>query len=812
MLLRATLFLALFAGLCAAQDTKKNSWDWFRERDYDRALEGLTQDNKLYPKTAAIIDGMGWCEYFLGRMDKAEKLFKEALVADANYKWSKQGLELVAGARKAPLEAAKALLAAGSFREARSAFADAHEAKLPAAALAELSSGEGWSLYWQALYDDAIRCFQRAARESAEHADAQRGIAWCLYAKGQWSEAVAPLKHVLKAAPSDADAHMVLAWCNYWRKQYGDAVKAFDAASKLLPESAAPFTGLAWCAERQARTADALTMFANALRRDPSVLGADLNTLIGQRAEWRTLYSATAIGWLRLKRPTDALAIIALWPESERNGEVLLVSAVAELRLGNLEGARKALVAAQSRNAAAVDFGLQRSDGTFAASATSPQHVDGWILLAEGKAAEATRSFLGAATDKPSQVEALLGRGWAAFADRPLTADGPFKEALVLFPESMDAASGLAAVRQWRMAEFDAAATLLATSAADALAAVEKILAASDGRFPPEENHRLHVLHSWTLKTLGRRDEAKAALKRAVDLKPDSGAAHYALLLLSLEDGRHMDARSHAEAARKDDAWKNDATVLVTIAKAEASEQRNVEARRDFEAAVAAAPFDAQALAAFGTYEHAARNFVEARILLERAFWIDPSLATGAEMRHLLIENAEYDKLHAAEAWGWFARAEYQKASGSFERALKADERAPDLRRGLGLSLLRTGKLKEASEHLDKHCAAQLKESTREETWGVLSSMLSEWGWALYYAGQYADATRAFSRLATLHSGTRPGFADPQAALGWCFIKQGKLDQAKRAFLDAVTINPRHELTLQGLEELLASARKENSR
>ncbi len=99
MLLRATLFLALLAGLCAAQDTKKNSWDWFRERDYDRALEGLTQDNKLYPKTAAIIDGMGWCEYFLGRMEKAEKLFREALVADANYKWSKQGLELVAGAR-----------------------------------------------------------------------------------------------------------------------------------------------------------------------------------------------------------------------------------------------------------------------------------------------------------------------------------------------------------------------------------------------------------------------------------------------------------------------------------------------------------------------------------------------------------------------------------------------------------------------------------------------------------------------------------------------------------------------------------------
>ncbi len=812
MLTRAAVLLALLAILIPAQDTKKNSWDWFRERDYERALDGLTQDNKLYPKTAAIIDGMGWCEYFLGRMDKAEKLFKEALIADANYKWSKQGLDLVAGARKAPIDAARALLAAGSFREARAAFADAHEAKLSAAMLSELSAGEGWSLYWQALYDDAIRCFQRAAREAAELADAQRGIAWCLYAKGQWSEAVAPLKHLLKAEPADADAHMILAWCHYWRKQYGDAGKAFEASSKLLPENSAPFTGLAWCAEQQSRTADALAHFCNALRRDPSVLGAELNTLIGQRGEWRSLYAAAAIGWLRLKRPSDALAIIALWPESEQSGEILLAAAVAQLRLGNLEAARKALVAAQGRNATSVDFGLQRVDGTFATSATSPAHVEGWILLAESKAADATRAFLGTATDKNSQIEASLGRGWAAFAERPLTAEGPFKEALALFPESMDAASGLSAVRQWRMAEFDAAATMLASSAADALAAIEKIQSSTDGRFPPEENHRLHVLHSWALKTLGRRDEAKAALQRAVELKSDSGAAHYALLLLSLEDGRNMDARSHAEAARKDDAWKSDSTVLVTIAKAEAAEQRNAEARRDFEAAVASSPFDAHALAAFGSFEHSSRNFIEARILLERAFWIDPSLATGAEMRRLLIGNAEYDKLHAAEAWGWFARAEYPKAQGAFERALKADERAPDLRRGLGLSLLRTGKLKEATEHLEKHCAAQLKEGTREEAWGVLSSMLSEWGWSLYYAGQYADATRAFSRLATLHSGTRPAFADPQAALGWCFIKLGKIDQAKRALLEAVTINPRHELTLQGLEELLASTKKENAR
>lgn len=808
MMRNATWLIALLAVILPAQSAKKNSWDHFRERNYEQALEGLTQDNKLYPKVAAIIDGMGWCEFFLNRHDKAERHFRDALSVDAQYKWSKQGLELIAAARKAPADAAQALLAAGNFREARAAFAAAHESRLPPSTLAELSSGEGWSLYWQALYDDAIRCFQRAAREHSEHVDAQRGMAYCLYAKGQWTDAIAPLKHLLRAAPKDVDAQLVLGWCHYWRKQYNDASAAFANAAQLQPEAGNPRTGLGWCLERQSQSDAAYAHFFWSLQREPSALGADLLALIAQRPQWRGLRTAAALGWLANDNPTYALSALDLSTVDAPRGDELLVAAVACLRLQDLAQARKHFEAAKLAGATPLDFGLRKTNGTRAPSATSLAHVEGWILLAEGRAADAARAFLQCAAENAGQVEALLGRGWAAFSDNPLTAEGHFREALALLPECADAQTGLSRVREWRLAEYETAKTLLLSDANAALTACEKIVAASDGRFPATEQHRLHVLRANALKALGRRDEAKAALRQAVDLQPEAGEAHHALLCMALEDNRVMDARSHAEAARRDKTYENNAQVLVTIAKAKASEKRQEEALHDFEAAVASAPFDAPILAAFAEFEHAANRVVEARILLERACYVDPSIAETAAISRIAAANAEYEKLNAAQAWGWFGRAEYAKAIAAFEKALKVDALAPDLRRGLGLSLLRCGKLREASEHLEKHCASTLKEGIREETWGMLSSMLSEWGWAHYYAGQFADAIRVFTRLVTLHAGTAKPFADPHAALGWCFLKQGKTDQAKRAFLDAILIYPRHELALQGLEALLEAGKK----
>ena len=805
MMLRCTILFALLLCTLCAQD-KKSAWDLFRERDYERALVALKKDSQLYPRTAAIIDGMGWCEYFLGRNDNAEKLFRESLAADPEYKWSKQGLELLGLTRAAPLQAAARLLSDADYQGARLAFQRIHDGKTAAGpeCKGRASAGEGWCLYWLGQNDEAIKLFQRAWKEQPDLTDAQRGIGLCLYAKGENIKALDALRHVLKAEPTDYSSRLSAAWCLYLRKSYAEAEKEFRTALQQVPAGYGALSGLGWALEQQGNQAEALKCFEQAVVLSYDQFTTELRALAFGRADWKGLAFHAAMGAMRQRSDAAAKAeldyIVGQEPVAAK---ARLAHAVARLRCGEYDGALQEVEQARAQEGAVfIELSLALADGRSAPTHTDCDTVKGWALLALGRNDDAARMFLQAMSNNTNNVEATLGRGWALFATGAATeAAQAFQQALSALPLCTDAQSGLATVSAWRTAAYTTALQQSLTDPNATIAACDALLAANDGRYPADRLDLVHILRAQALRRLKRTDEAKDAYKAAVQRKPDSGGAHKGLMEIALAEGRTQDAISHAAGARTDAAFINDSEVLTVLADATFADRLIEPARKLYEEAITAGPTDAGALFAYALFEIDQKRIIEARLLLERAFAWNPSLAASVRARQTMESNAEFDKLHGVLGWSWLGRGKLAEAVTAFELSIAKDPREKEARRGLGLALLRLKKVKEANEALEKYVLG-LQSDMRECPWGTLSTTLSEWGWALHEAGQWTQATQVFSRLATLHLGEKVVYADPYNGLGWCWLRLNRFDQAKKSFLDAISISPRYESALQGLEAL----------
>jgi tetratricopeptide (TPR) repeat protein len=809
--LRGIIAALAVAGAALAQSggsaPKKTSWDLFRERDYARALEEFRKDLNLYPRNAAITDAMGWCELFLGRHDKAEALFKEALKSDADYKWSKQGLDAVAGARRAPLEEAWAAYQAGRYSDARVLYEKIVEGKTsaPPSAHADALAGVGWCLFSLGRHEEALKAFNQAVQKRPNVADWYRGIGYCQYARGRWADALVPLALSLKIEPDDYQARVTAGWCHYFKKTYDDAQREFRKALETAPDGWSALQGLAWCHERTGKPNEAFAAFRRAIAASPDAFDAEARKLAESRADWRRLF--VDCGWSALRGRQDAraqaelAAALRILPE-DREAQCGL--AFVSFRLADyaraLEIAEK-LVAA--REDPPVEFPAPLAGGKTGKVACDLATLRAWCKLRQGRYDEALAGFKETVAAHPDWPDALCGVGWSLYSKGDYAAaERSFQEAARLLPGYSDAEAGIAAVLAWRYADYNAGWAQLEASQEDAaVATFSALLEKTDGRFPCDRKDLLEASLGWALARLATKDDAaaKAAFARALEKNPALGLAHKGLGML-LKDRRHWaEALESLQKARKDPAFAKDADVLVWTGWCHLKMNDPKEAAEAFNEALASNPRSGGAAAGLG-WTHLSKNeVIEARIAFERAIWLDPAATDDPDLRREMKARNDLLRLHGAFGWAWFQRAAYAKAEADFREALVSDPNDRENLRGCGLTLLRRGELKEAGELLGRYFA---RAAPRENPWGPLATALSEWGWTLYRAQKYGEAIDVFNREAALFTGERLQYADPHDGLGWCQLKLDRPEQARAEFLKAIAISPRHESSLKGLETL----------
>ncbi len=810
------LILALAAALTGQTDSaagsrKATAFDLLRGRDYARALEEFRRDAILYPKSAVVLDGMAWCEFFLGRLDRAEEGFREALRHDPEYRWSRQGLESIAAARTAPLEEVRSLLAAGRHAEARLAcqrILDG-ETAAPRSAFPDARAGEGWALHGLGRHEEAIRAFRQALKERPDFADALRGIGFCEYARGRWVEAHSALAMSLKAEPDHYLARVTLAWCHLRKKDAREALREFQKAAPLVSGPWGALLGMGWCHEALGQPSEALASFEKAVDASALAMDQDLRALAEARPGFRHLFTRT--GWSALRQRLDAWAeseFVAALGRRPDDMDARIGLAFARFRLGNYQGALALAseILSSGPEPPAARFPVTLSAGAAAEVAADLRSLRAWAELRLGLFDQALAGFREVASVHPDWPDTRCGIGWVLVSkgDYP-AAEAAFLEALRTLPGYPDAESGLAAVTAWRYAEYNAAWQILyGGSAREAGEAFARILDAPGDRFPAARRHLIVASIGWSEALAGDLSAAEKTFARALEMAPGSGLAEKGMGRLRRDRRDFAGAIDHLRRAKKDPEFAKDVDLLILLADCELERHRGDLAQAELDLALAIDAGSARALGLLGRVHLAADRPVDARLALERAIAIAPESIDTDVFRSAIERNPDLHRLHGSFGWAWFNRARYDRAETDFRAATKLDPRDREAVRGLGLTYLRLARLKEAGDTLRAFFEQAPK---KENPWGTLSATLSEWGWTLYTARKYAEAQDVFNRLAAAHAGEKILYADPFDGLGWCSHRMQRPDAARAWFLKAIAIAPRHESSLKGLEELAAETR-----
>ncbi len=806
---RLTLFfcLALAGASATAAAQEENGWALFQRRDYAAALKRFEKEVNQSREWAPIHDAMGWCHYFLGDLDAAETKFRDALARQPDYKWSLQGLEAVAAARQAPMDKANALLAAGRYQEARAAYQLVYEGRTAAdarAAQADALAGEGLCLYYLGRYGDAVKAFRAALKARPDFAAACRGIAWCEYAERDYREALTALELSFKTEPKEHLARVTAGWCHYYRGDFRKGLEEFQKAQAILPDDYAGKHGEGWCLYRLERPADAFAAFIQAVRLSPYALNAELRALVETRPEWCELFRQA--GWSALRARLDS------WAESEfqtalgldpNDADAQRGLAYAYFRMEQYDKAeeRAEVAGAAESSLPGVSFPVTLADGSRAEIAMNLESLQAWMDLRQGFAERALSRFRAVREQHPGWVDAACGEGWALYSQgSAAAAERAFAEAEGILPGYPDAAAGAAAVQAWRFADYNAAWRVMeAGDSQGALAAFERLKAGPDARFPAERADLLDASIGWARYFAGEHEAAGEAFRAALQRNGGLGLTHKGLGYVLMAGKEWGLAAGRLKDAMKDSAFARDVDVAAALGLSLLEAGDAQEAERTLDLAVELNPASANALAARGAFYLRAGKPVDARVEYERAVYIDPAVGDRPDLRERMQSEAELWKLHSALGWSWFQRGDYARAEKEFQEAVTKDPLEKSVPRGLGLALLRSGRLDEAAVQLERFLAAAPKS---ELDWGLFSETLSEYAWALYAAGKQREALGVFRRLEELHAGQKLRYADPFDGQGWCYLKLGKKVEAKKAFLSAIEIAPRHESSLKGLETL----------
>ncbi|MCA9001468.1 MAG: tetratricopeptide repeat protein, partial [Planctomycetes bacterium] len=765
---------------------EKDGWSLFRKRDYAGALKRFEREEKKYPEWAELQDAMGWCEYYVGDLKKAEEHFKEALRIKEDYKWSLMGLEALEAKRKAPIESAQGLLAAGRYVEAKAAFQRILEGKTDATDAAEYAAecGEGWCHFYLGDFRDALKSFRKAHKTDRDDADALRGIGWSEFGQGDYRRALTALQLALDVDPSHFAARTKSAWAHYWLEDYEEALADFTAAKTLSGATYEAWSGAGWSQLRMGHEDAALAEFAQAIGHSPYAKDTQLSQVIETHPAWRTLHNIA--GWSALRSSLYSWAL-AEFEYSEQLGvdvgEAVAGQAFALFRMERYDEALAHIEQAANLDGAAIarDFPITLSNGILAQVHMNLDSLTGWIAYRQGRYDQALEAFRGLRAANKGWVDAICGEAWVLYAQGNYpAAEQAFGKALELLPFYPDAVSGQQAIEAWRYYDYNRAWTLLLEGKTEEARTVfESIQTESHNSFPRDRMELVEASLGWVDSWSGQLEPAVGHFREALRLHPKLGLAERGWGELELHRDRWDDAERHLLVALQSEEYKDDADTWMNLGRAQEQGLKMKEAGEAFQKAVRLGPTLARTHVAQALYFLRVVAKVDARVALERAIAIDPSVADGGEVRARIDKEPELFRLHAPLGWAWYYRGEYTKAQTEFELAVELDPLETSAQRGLGFSLLKQSKFEQAQDVLDGY----LKEMpSSEDPWGDWSTTLSTLAWALYGNGDYNDASKYFRKLMALHKNQKLAYADPFDGLGWCSLKQGKERQARKFF------------------------------
>jgi len=799
--------IALIAEPLHAQVKSDRGWKFFYQKKYGEALGLFEQGLRNYGKDYWVIDGVGWCCYYLGDLDRAESSFREALTIKPDYPFSLMGTDCVAAARLAPIEEAEGYLAAGRPGEARIAF-DAALREAPGLAKplkVRALLGLGRAHHGVGNYTDAAKVFQSAAKLDDKCAPAHAGLGYALMARKKYNNtASSSLQRALDLAPDDLDARLAYAWCAYHGRNTAAALKRFGAILRDRPDCWGALLGLGWCRAKKGDTVGASGHFRDALLLAPDAATSDLLAWIGEDTSRSPLRIDYAFALVALGRDDEARSLFQAAADGDYLPLARLGEALAELHLGENAAA---LLLARSL----VEKGLDpvrelRVTGTAGtverlSVSVSASSVLGWALLALGAYDEAVDSFTRAAGIKEVRPDAMCGLGSVHLAEERFEEAGVhFNLALNFLPGYPPAVAGLNQAASWRFADYNRAWALLEAGEAGAAGKIFLSLRNDPrNRFPADRADLIDFSLGFAACRAGNHDTAIAFFKEALRRNQALTAAHTGLGRALLEGGNPGTALAALDTACA--AAPFDPVPRRLAAEALVALGRETEALERLSGWTAEL-VDAGLFELQGRLLIEEKRFVEARIAFETAFVLDPDRIVDSEVEEWIGKWEQFNPL--AGLLGRIRQGEGRYSDAAQWHALALEKEPGDLshHRGLALAAAALGRFGEAEAAAEKYYAS-LEDTYRGRSSRRATALAL--GWALYYGSELEKALQIFRDVEKQDGVDGRKDPDVKTALGWTWLGTGNVSRARECFLEALTFDPRLETALAGLEETIST-------
>jgi tetratricopeptide (TPR) repeat protein len=391
----------------------------------------------------------------------------------------------------------------------------------------------------------------------------------------------------------------------------------------------------------------------------------------------------------------------------------------------------------------------------------------GIALAQQGRLGEAADMIQQALQLRPQYPEALSNLG-ALFdhLDRPQDAVACLEEALRQRPDYPEAYNnlGLVFLRRGRTAE---AATYFRRAVAFRpdfeqarrnLELAQGTPAAPPQAAPPADGARAQNLRGIELAREGRWDEAVAAFREAVRLRPDYTDAFNNLgNVLYFQGNLDLALAAYREAVRLSPEHAGAHSNLGEVLR---QQGRLAEALEHCQRAVQLQPDFAQARNHLGLALSASERYEEALVQCGEAVRLQPDLAEAHHgLGYALLQLRRIDEAIAA-----------------IETALRLKPDLAEAHSNLGACLVRRGRVEDALAHLD--------EALRRKP--DLADAYLHKAHALWQLGRFDEALAAAGQIVRL----KPDAAEGHNVTGVVHMKAGRVDEALAAFGRALEITP----------------------
>lgn len=621
----------------------------------------------------------------------------------------------------------------------------------------------------------AEETYRQILRVDGSHPDALHLLGVLHLQAGEHQQAIDLIEKAIDVAPQNPIYHCNLGTSYRGLRRFDRAITSFQEALRLKPDYAQAWYNLGCSHEARDSWDEAAAAYRECLSLLPDFAQA-----------WNNLGNVL----LKINAPEEArLCFVELSRLNPESAEAHYNLGNTEFALGNLDAASTAYQTVRRLNPelTGLNFSL------------------GHLAYQRGELMDAIRYYEAELEKSPENAKSLMNLG-CALHEAGDTAGAMLRyqqSAVGLASSCRAAAESLLAEGNYEeaAAKFDIAMELLPDDLSvyrgGSLAhhklghheRAHKIAADACERFRFDQSAFLHLGN--LLHEQGKSDQALAAIRRSLDLQPESADAQYNYATILTALGRSSEAVDHFQASlrispQSASAWNNLGGIYC--------EQKELQtAEKCFRTAIEHDPRLSEAHSNLGNVLQGQKRFEEAVDCYRRAIEARPDYAEAyRNMAQAFTWQLKHREAQAAyekaieirpdyfEAWNnlgivFLNQRNWIKAEHCYREALRLNPTYAEARSNLAFLLHQRGDYDTAIDDLQK----LLKEKDDAVIWNNLAI-------AFAYKDRINDAIDAYKKSASRDE----NYADPHNNMGILYANMGRMTEAMQEYERALKIRP----------------------